>query len=122
MSTAIIDAAILYQVYDSVPTTISTLTLPQNSSAVVDVRGVARRDGNGDTKSWFKSFTCKRETGDAVIMANPVNVTSPVGDLGALTWNLTVTADEDNVLVQVTGQDDATVSFYVKLLGLSIQD
>jgi hypothetical protein len=123
MSTPIlIDEAVYYEVHDAVPTSALTIPLPEDSSALVQFQAVARRSSNGNTKSWNKIFSCKRASGDASIVGSLTNIIAPIGDLGALTWDITIDTDGENVLVQVKGQTSASVSFYLKVVGLTIQD
>jgi len=123
MSTPIlIDEAVYYEVHDAVPTSALTIPLPEDSSALVQFQAVARRSSNGNTRSWNKIFSCKRASGDASIVGSLTNIIAPIGDLGALTWDITIDTDGENVLVQVKGQTSASVSFYLKVVGLTIQD
>jgi len=123
MSTPIlIDEAVYYEVHDAVPTSALTIPLPEDSSALVQFQAVARRSSNGNTKSWNKIFSCKRASGDASIVGSLTNIIAPIGDLGALTWDITIDTDGDELLVKCKGQASADTSWYVKLLGLTIED
>jgi len=123
MSTsALIDTDQFLVFHDAVPTTIIAVPLPENSSAVIEFKGLARRASNGNTKSWFQSFTCRRGTGNATIIGVLQNLADPLGDIGALTWDISLVVDGDSVLVQCKGQTNADIAWYLKILGLTISD
>lgn len=122
-SSTLVDTDHFQVVYDAVPTTIVSIPLPENSSGTIRIEGLARRPSNGYTKSWSQSFVCKRGTGDAAIVGNLVNVIPVAGDLlSTLSWDIVLDVEDSNVLIQVKGQTSATVAFYLKILGLTIQD
>lgn len=123
MSTqTLIDTDQFIILHDAVPTTIVSIPLPENSSAVIELKGLARRASNGNTKSWFQAFTCRRGTGNATVIGVLNNLIDPIGDLGAITWDISLVVDGDSVLVQCKGQTSADLSWYLKILGLTIQD
>lgn len=117
-----IDTDQFYVLHDAVPTTIITIPLPDNSSAYVQFQGLAKRD-NGITKTWNMAFVCKRATGNASIVGSLTNILPPMGDLlSALSWTITLDTDGDNVLIQAAGQTSANISWYLKVLGLVVQE
>ena len=118
----LIDTDQFYVLHDAVPTTIISIPLPENSSAYIQFQGIAKRS-NGDTKAWNRAFVCKRATGDAVIVGSLTNIVAPLGDLLAtLSWDIQLDTDGENVLIQAKGQTSADISWYLKVLGLTIQE
>lgn len=105
-------------------TTISELSLPEDCSAVFTVLVVARRASNGNSKSWFKSFTAKRVgSDDPQLFAAITNLIDPTGDVGALTWDIQFDIQADGVIaVQAKGQSSASIFWYAKISGLTVTD
>lgn len=109
---------------NNTPTNICELSLPEDCTAVFTVLVIARRASNGNSKSWFKSFTAKRVgSDDPQLFAAIANLIDPTGDLGALTWDIQFDIQADGVVaVQAKGQSSASVFWYAKVSGLTITD
>lgn len=118
----LIDTDQFYVIHDAVPTTIITIPLPENSSAYLRFEGIAKST-SGNTKAWNRAFMCKRGTGNASIVGTLTNIIAPLGDLLAtLTWEISLDTDGSNVLILIKGQTSVTTSWYLKVLGLTIQE
>lgn len=118
---SILETEISSSSYDGVAFEIYTVEMPENSSAIINLQGLAKRT-TGVTKSWNQSFVYKRGTGNASIVGTLANLFSPIGDLGAITWTLEPDTDGGNVLIMIKGQTDATIFWYFKLRILTIQE
>ena|SRR5882672_1047244 len=118
----LIDVDQFVVLHDGVLTHVISIPLPENSSAYIQFQGLAKRT-NGDTKAWNRAFVCKRGTGDASIVGSLTNLIAPLGDLLAtLAWDIQLDTDAENVLIQVKGQTSADIAWYLKVLGLTIQE
>lgn len=118
----LIDLDRFWSVADAVPVTVISIPLPENSSAYIRFEGVAKATG-GNTKAWNRVFMCKRGTGNASIVGSLTNIVAPLGDLLAtLSWDIQLDTDGANVLIQVKGQTNVITSWYLKVLGLTIQE
>lgn len=111
------------QTTSATPVTISEVSLPEDCTAIFTVTAVARKTTGGTSKSWVQAFTVKRTgAGAPQIIGAIQNLISPVGDLGALTWDLEFADDGDAVLIQGKGQNSTTIEWYCKVSGLTIED
>lgn len=111
------------QTTNATPTTLAEVSLPEDCTAIVTVTAVARKTTGGTSKTWVKNFTVKRPGASAPqILGTIQNLISPVGDLGALTWDLEFSDDGDAVLVQAKGQASTTIEWYCRVSGLTIED
>lgn len=95
--------------------------LPENSSGILEVKVVARKASNGTTKSWLVVFAAKRNgSGSAQIVDSLVNLISPLGDLGALLWDIRVRDDGSSVVIDGKGEN-STVDWTAHMTGPVVQ-
>jgi len=82
-------------------TTILTIVLP-TAGNVVGQAFVNARDSGGNAKSWNVNFGGKSVAGVASVLGAVASLLA-VGDAGAATWAVSVSASSGNILLQVTG-------------------
>lgn len=110
------------QTTNATPTNIADVQLPANSSAHITLRGVARRASNDNTKTWLILVAIKRVGDDVSILGTPTNLLTPIGDLGAITWDFDFDTVGDTLKVQCKGQSSATIDWFVRYESLTIQE
>lgn len=96
--------------------------LPESSSGIFEVKIVGRKASNGTTRAWAIVFAAKRNgSGSAQIIDSLVNLISPLGDLGALLWDIRVRDDGSSAYVDVKGESGATIDWTAHITGVTIQ-
>lgn len=109
-----------YELHDNVVTAIITKTLPQNSFVSGYAQIAALRPSTGDSKSWYKTFTCGRRSG-AAILGTVLDIYTPFGDVGASTWDVTIVASVNDVQIRAAGQSLADTWWSFKIVAMLMQ-
>lgn len=101
-------------------TTLFSWTVNEQSVSRVVVNVIARRHSTGDVKTWFKSATARRSSGDADIVAF-ADILTADGTLGAALWGCTIDASGTDARVRVTGAVGADIEWFCSVEGDEIQ-
>jgi hypothetical protein len=103
-----------YTVFDSVPTTVFTRTIPVTSFARVYVQATAVNPSNGDHRTFYRTVSIVRSAGSPSLSA-AVDVHTPIGTAGSSAWNLTFALNGNDAQVQITGQNLATTKWMLNI-------
>lgn len=114
-SSIYISNAPIWESYDAVATTFFTRTMPLNSFVTVYIQAAAVKPSTGDTKSWYRTFICKR-AGAGASVGTITNIFTPVADAGASTWDINIVASGNDILAQLTGQATSTIFWTFNIL------
>ena len=96
------------QTTDATPTTIVSVSLSENSTALISVKAVAYRTGGASRGGWDYSQVWYRiGSGTATLQGSTVAAVQEVGG-----YTITFTASAGNVLIQGTGAASETVNWH----------
>lgn len=99
---------------DATPYSFLTIPMTNTASAFAEIFVMARRWDTTDTKVWVKNALIKRNGASAALTGAFADLVTPRGDLGALTWDLTVSIDQNMSLI-CTGQQGASIFWVVNV-------
>jgi hypothetical protein len=94
----------------------SFLTIPMNNtaSAFAEIFVMARRWDTTETKVWVKNALVKRNGASSALSGAFTDLVTPRGDLGAATWDLTVSMNSGMTII-CTGQLGASIFWVINV-------
>lgn len=100
--------------------TVFAIPFNDNSSAHIQIRSLARRPSNTNTKTWYVAVNARR-SGSSII-GTLTNIHTPIGDPGALSWDIQAVEDSGQLLIQCKGQSSATINWVMSAQVLYLED
>lgn len=117
---AFLEFARNYTVFDSVATGVFSRPMPATSFARIYVQAAAAR-ANGDHRSFYRSVGCLRG-GGAPSLTVVTDIHAPVGTAGSSAWDLTFSVTGNDINVLVTGENDQTTLWELKIIVIFLRD
>lgn len=106
---------------DATPTQVLTAQMPPNTTAVVDLKIVARDASNGDSKCWMRAVPLKRTGGASVaVLGAQGDMLPTAADSGASAWALSLSTIGDTLSMNVTGAAGRTIHWYAEAFGVIV--
>jgi hypothetical protein len=110
------------QTTDNSQQTLHEYTVPEHAVVKAIVEVVARRNSNGDMKTWHRAVTLGRQTGGADVVGSIVDIIGAQGSTGTTFWSIAINANGNNLRVQVTGQNSHTIDWAVSISGIVLRE
>ncbi len=105
---------------DATATTTVVFPCDTLSSLKATISVIAYSPDNNNQKTWSQVVFCKRVNGGVTINGSLVNLLTPIGDLGAVTWTVQATTDSTNLIIQVVGQAATKINWFVSVWGICV--